>query len=494
MRLTYTPRVSSSSAPARLCFRAGLTLLAALHVFLGACGSGEPISVLLIVSDTFRADAFDCDAAPRATPNLCKLASQSTRFTRAYTNAPWTLPSSAAMMGGNSAAIYVRERADDPSALRFRIPASEVLLAEALAERGYETRNTVENTIASHSKGLAGLRQWKLPAEGPREPDPRIGFDGTIHRHVRMIPALVDLTQPRQTPFFGLYWFRDPHAPYRPPEKHFARLPDLSLPRPASFYLGLGHGSFPDREERKLRNVLPDLSAAELTYLRTLYRTEVASIDERVGNLLDALELSGRRQNTVVVFTSDHGEGFGEHGYFLHGETFFDEVTRVPLLISGPGVRAGAKVDAPVSLVDLMPTLADLLDVECLDRPQGRSLVPLLEGKRSPELESRAHYIVNPIREPGADAVVWDRYKLITKNNDASLELYDLLADPDERVDLATREPAILGKLLRFARGMREENQRRLQEQLAAEAGRDGALASEDEKTQRDLKAIGYVD
>jgi arylsulfatase A-like enzyme len=239
-----------------------------------------------------------------------------------------------------------------------------------------------------------------------------------------------------------------------------------------------------------LEKVGKRLSPAEVAFLRELYRREVESVDERVGHLLRALELSGRTDQTFVVFTSDHGEGFGEHGRFLHGNSFYDELVAVPLLIAGPGVAGPLRVPDAVSLVDVMPTLRELLDVECL-RPdvRGQSLAPLLAGVR--DAAWRPSYLVNHSLRHRGDALVDGRHKLIAGPG-RPLELYDLERDPAERHDLAARRPEVAARMAQQLRRLRRENEARRERKRAL--ADDETLKQTSEETVEQLRALGYVE
>ncbi len=490
--------------------RAALTLLLA-----GAAACGEPAitshgsptpapgatpaavehpSILFVVSDTLRADALACYGGAARTPNICGLAERGALFERSYSNGPWTLPSAVAMASGNPSSQYALPmRAGSEQPIRFQIPDAEVLLAEALGEHGYDRISMLENPLAGQSNNRQGFAPRPPAGRMAAEIDPGLGFDDSIRRNRKLVPALRYLRGAGERPFFLTVWINDPHAYYSPPPKYLAGLQEeaRSLPRPLAFYLRLGHANRPEAGEHKLRDVLPSLSADELRFLKKLYLAEVESVDERVGYLLRALELAGRASDTVVVFTSDHGEGFGEHGSYLHGETFYDELLHVPLLIAGPGIRGGQRIETPVSHVDLMPTLAEITDVECLERPLGRSLTPLLRGERPAELVERDHYIVSPLRDEGVDALIRGRYKLIAAHEDRKLELYDLIADPGETQNLAAGREEVAHDLLRAMRLLRKTNEERHLETLA----RVGVPSeADDEETLRQLKALGYVD
>lgn len=454
----------------------------------------RPRNVLVVVSDTLRADALECyDRGGARTPNLCALADRGTLFLRAYSNAPWTPPSAAAMLSGNPSSHYALPPRSEEQPFRFRIPDGETLLAEALSERGYDCISIVENPLATRSNNLQGYT-GRPPAEGlAAEVDPRLGFDASTRRYRRLLPSLRYLLGSSRRPFLLLQWINDPHAAYSPPARYLEPFEAAAreLPHPLSFYVRLGHSNNPKRGERKLRDVLPDLSPEERRFLHRLYLGEVESVDERIGYLLRALELSGRDAETLVLVTSDHGEGFGEHGSFLHGETFFDELLRVPLIVAGPGVRAGQRVETPVSLLDLMPTLADLLGIDGLEPPTGRSLAPLLRGEAPDELVDRDLYAVSPLRSAGTDALIRGNYKLIASENDSALELYDVVADPGERRNLAAEKPEIVRAMLRRTRQIRRHDEERRRATLRALGE---VPAAEDEETLRQMKALGYLE
>lgn len=458
-----------------------------------AAPAGGAVNLLLIVSDTLRADALSCYGAATATPNICSLAERGALFERAYSNAPWTLPSVVSMMSGNPSSQYALPRGAGKQQFNFRIPDQEVLLAEALGERGYDRASLLENPLAGDSNTRQGFAAKPPAARLAPRVDPRLGFDATIRRNRKLELELRYLAGSPQRPFFLLHWFNDPHAFYSPPPSYLEALaPEVAkLPRPLDFYLKIGHPERPSKGQRNLRRLLPELSAAELAFLHRLYLKEVEFVDARVGYLLHALELSGRLDSTLVVVTADHGEGFGEHGSYLHGETFYNELLHVPLLMAGPGIRPGLRFDFPVSHLDLMPTLAALLGVECLESPSGASLAPALRGEASTELGEREHYIVSPLRDEATDALIQGRYKLIAKEQDRALELYDLIADPGETRNLAELRPEVATAMLRRVRQWRKRNEERRQVTLA----RVGATPpAEDKETLEQLKALGYIE
>jgi arylsulfatase A-like enzyme len=175
------------------------------------------------------------------------------------------------------------------------------------------------------------------------------------------------------------------------------------------------------------------------------YYGDISLIDEQVGRVLDALEESGQRENTVVVFASDHGEMLGDHGLTAKGCRFYEGAVRVPLILSWPGhFEGGLVADGLVELTDLAPTLADLAHIP-LEWTHGQSLLPILTGQAAPDVHHsyvRCEYYDTVDHgapfEPGKHTPSWatmyrdDRFKLVVYHGIDYGELYDLEHDPDE--------------------------------------------------------------
>jgi arylsulfatase A-like enzyme len=374
----------------------------------------------------------------------------------------------------------------------IHVPQQERLLPECLGERGYDTPAFVQNRLATTSNALQGFRLLgpeSIATVDLRALGRRVGVD-LSDRSSRVVAGSMQYLLDAGERFYLLQWVLDPHAVYSPPEELIAEIEveRQRLGRPLSFYTGLGHFNRPEKQLYKLEDELASLSAAERAFVRRLYEKEVEWVDTRVGFLLEALAKSGHQDDTVVVFTSDHGEAFGEHGSYLHGWSLYDETVRVPLIIAGPGVPTGRVVRQAVSTIDLTPTLADLVGADCLEETWGASLKPLFEGGAA---EPRPIYLANPGQQP-ADALVVGSHKLIADTERRVLELYDLEADPGEWSNLA---------------GEREDLVRRLHGQLASIRDADKArrrrvrlmtteatLEAAEKSIRRELEAIGYLD
>lgn len=182
--------------------------------------------------------------------------------------------------------------------------------------------------------------------------------------------------------------------------------------------------------------------------LRQKYDFEVKFVDEWLGKLLDGLKQAGLREQTAVVLFSDHAEAFGEHRFYFHGQALYEEVLRVPLILSVPGV-APRQSEAPVGLIDIGPTLLELAGLSPPAQMQGRSLLPLAAGKagRGPR-SLGAVLLAYPAWPKGQRAMISERYKVIRRVHENRWEVYDLERDPREKRNLMQHEPAV-GKRLR---------------------------------------------
>jgi arylsulfatase A-like enzyme len=464
--------------------RPTLALALACAAALGCSREPGP-NLLLLVSDTLRADALACYGGSARTPNLCRLAEQGALFERAYAAAPWTAPSTVALFTGSHATGF----GDLPSGARgqtYYMGDEERVLADALREKGYAARFDLDNGLAYYSNAFQGLEVLDNDAPGALAAVPP-GFEDD-ERSARM-GATIDYLAHAAEPFFAVRWILDPHAPYGPPPARLAALAPLAegLPHPIGFYAGLGHHN----AENRLRKVAPTLGEPERRLLRALYDEEVAWVDERVGWLFAQLDRRGLWPRTLVVFTSDHGEAFGEHGLWLHGKSLHEGLLRVPLLIAGPGVPAGRRVGTPVSLTDLTPTLCAWLAADCGQGAQGTSFAALLAG-RPDDAAERAAYAGAP-NDPahGIDALIAGDWKLVA-HADGSAALFDLARDPGELHDVAAAHPEQAARLRRRLDTIRAENEALRVRRLAGRSERQMQKLRDD--TRRGLEALGYVE
>ena len=487
------PQGPTKSSPA-----AALALLLSSALLLAAgCGEAPARNVLLIVSDTLRADALDCYGGPARTPHICDLAERGVRFERARSNGPWTLPSSVSLFTGQYASEHGHEARGDAATAFYYVAEEEELLAEQLKARGYTTRAYIENQLARSTNALQGfdvVELHELALHDPLGIGARFDLDVSVRRELRMLPVIVSLMQDPPVPFFTVQWIMDPHAIYSPPQRFFSRIRvDRSrLPRKLSWYSRLEASGDSARDTRDLSAAVESFSAYEHEMLRALYHREVESVDHRVGALLAALEAGGAADDTLVIFTADHGEGFGEHGRFLHaGKWLYDEFLRIPLIVAGPGVPGGRVSSLPVSLVDLVPTLREWLGLPASAHERGRSLAGLLRGDSAPDDGTdRAPYAVDRSVDGVYDALIVGRYKAIGRGD--RTEIYDLEADPGERHDLASERPELATRLRARIDDRRADDDERRRDNVRLAPS--DVLDEASRATLEQLRALGYVD
>lgn len=437
-------------------------------------------NLLIIVSDALRADALSCYGGEANTPNICGLAEQGVLFENAYSNASWTLASSLSIFTGNYPVVYIDPEAaldflkaekiqtGEPyeinlsleeminlSSLYRKINDKELLLAEALKNNGYDTRYKIDfftSFIDSHNfvnssdqlQGFEELKGFKdLTEKGNIFIENTTGIKNLGLGYEVIYSVLDYLLNIKEKRFFTLMWIADPHEPYSPPEKFKKNINvELSkLSKNPEFY-----NSFISQIEQNL----PNLTDYDVYYLKQLYLKEVESVDERVGYILKALEYNGLKNNTFIVFTSDHGESFGEHGRMSHGAKVYNEMIHIPLIITGPNIIKGGRVKDSVSHVDLMPTLKDLMEVDCLYNSQGKSYKSLLIGEKD-SAKKRVQYVEDYQR-----ALIENNYKLII-NHDNTSELYNLSEDPGELNNISKENQVIVDKMKKKMSQLRKE-------------------------------------
>jgi len=432
-----------------------------------AAGARRP-NVLVYLVDTLRADHLGAYGYPRPTsPAIDALARQGVLFEHARAHSSWTRPTAAAILTGlHPLSMQISGRAS-------RLPSEAVTLAEHLAPLGYRTGFITTNVNTSEPFGFRqGSEIFRyLPGQAH-------GVRGKTRADRVTAEALRILDETDAAKPFLLYLHTvDPHAPYLPPEEQRQRfVPRLDNPR-------LGDRSTLGALERGRI----EADAETLAQLRGLYDAEIAANDVAFGTLAAALAERGLWDETVVVFVSDHGEEFLEHGKVEHGRTLYEEQLRVPLIWKLPrGAAAGTRVATPVEQVDILPTLLELVGAPVPAGLPGRSLAPAFAGADLAERPSFAHldrlgYIYASVHDRG--------YKLIRRLDPevfrfrTSRELFDLAADPGEQVNrfhsLRVRRALLDSRLRAFdlAWGHR----------IAEETGElDGGLEAE-------LKALGYL-
>lgn len=419
---------------------------------LPAAQAGVP-NVLFIILDTVRALNLSLYGYEReTTPVLDSLASVATVYDRAIVTGTWSVPSHASMFTGHwphaLESWWERPR-------RAPVPT----LAETFAQRGYRTGAVVANWWSlGHESGLAqgfvhyddlgvsfaqimrgsSLVRWLA---GKRAVRRALGFYDTLgRRNASDISRnfLVWLGEDAGRPWFTFLNYLDAHSPYLPPapfDRQFGH--DVSEREPIVM-----------EELNRLDDPGPEAAAIETA----AYDGSIAYLDSEIGNLLRRLEERGSLANTIVVITSDHGEELGEHGAWGHGRSLHAESVHVPLLLFGPGIPAGVRVEEPTSIRHIAATVAELSggDASVLG---GRSLSPTWPATISPPASAdagpgaEATFATDPVdtvlTEMGTRRAIYlGSYHYIEPGMRDGAHLFDATKDPTERNDLIGRPVA----------------------------------------------------
>ncbi len=403
----------------------------------------EAPNVLLIIWDTVRSHDVSAYGYERATtPALDRLATSGARFAHAISTASWTLPSHASMFTGH----YPRDLSANYTT---PLDDAEPTLAEALRERGYVTGGFVANFgAAGWESGIA--RGFIRYQDFPRS----VGQVFTSARLVRTalkLPAFRKLvgfhdvlgrkaaptvgrdfldwqTENENRPFFAFLNYYDAHAPYLPPADYATRYGEA---RPHRDPLLIERMNEPSEWT-------PELLQGELD----AYDGAIAYLDAELGELLDELDRRGVLDNTLVIVSSDHGEGFGEHDFLGHGDYVFGPLIQVPLVLAMPGgVPAGLTIEQPVSLRNLPQTVLDLVGVDTTSRFPGFSLArfwedptPAVEDHPDAWLEAQGEPVYSD--QDGFVSIVLGRYHYIA-DDDGNEQLFNIVGDPLQQANLA---------------------------------------------------------
>jgi arylsulfatase A-like enzyme len=445
----------------------------------GLISSEPPRAVLLVVADTTRADFVSFGGHYRkTTPYLDRLARKGVVFDNAYAPSSWTVPSMASLFTSlhpTSHGVVVGGFRDQVARTEYvvpQLPESLETLAETFKKAGYRTVGAAANRFLATETGFAQ------------------GFD-EYYQKARFIEAnkLNKIAARRMRWAFGDGWkkswkdepafvwlhYIDPHSPYLAHEpwiqsyaEDFDQYPvtypvDIKMPYLVKMYPS------PDAEFREC--VLP------------LYESELSFLDRQLKKF--AKKLKVKEEDVLVIFTSDHGEEFADHDDMGHSHTLYEELVRVPLMFYWPkGLGGGRRIDAPVSLIDIQPTLAELIGVDPPDGAQGQSLVPLLRGEPG-DPERPLLFELWPPR-PDMQALRRGKWKLIRSRGEATtLELFDLEQDPGETTDLADRRSNLAAEL--------ENELDALLGRLPAAPEADPSLVTDPELLEQ-LRNMGYVD
>jgi arylsulfatase A-like enzyme/Flp pilus assembly protein TadD len=415
---------------------AAVPLLVVFSGRLFRAGSPRPaadLNVLLITLDTTRADRLGCYGhKPARTPALDALAARGVRFENAYCEVPLTLPSHATILTGlNPYRHGVHNNGN------YALSPGHTTLAEVLKARGYATAAFAASFSVDSRFGLdQGFDAYDDVFE-PAAPFKPVNSERRADRVFAAFKAWFEKHAGGR--FFAWVHFYDPHFPYDPPEEYA-------------------------REFRA-----------------DPYDGEVAFMDKYVGELVRLLESEGLLDRTLIVAAGDHGEAFGEKVEEGHGLFLYEMSLRVPFIVSGPGLPRGLAVPGEIGLVDITPTVLDLLGVKPASALDGRSLAPALRGKKVPPADIYLETFY-PRENYGWSELVGVLSRGWKYIQAPKPELYDLRNDPAEEKNLVRSEGG-------RAADLRSRLEAMLKRAAGAPSGSRALTAAEQER----LRSLGYV-
>jgi len=407
----------------------------------------QPLNVVIVTLDTTRADALGAyDGIRKTSPNLDRLATEGVLFEQAVVSAPSTLPSHATIMtgkhpyahGARSNNGYVLAHENVTLAERFKAAgyvtaaeiAARVIAARTLLDQGFDSY-TDPNSFDARLKSLTTTNDDGSVRS--HEISERDGSDITRR-------ALDFLTRNREVPFFLWLHYFDPHVPYAAPLSYQEKFPD------------------------------------------SRYHSEIAYTDMQIGRVIAELEKLGISDRTLVIVTSDHGEGLNEHGEETHAHFVYDTTIRVPLIFWGPkDLPRGKRISPMVRAADIAPTVLDWAGLPPLDDIQGRTLRPLVEGGNWNDVIGYGETI-EPFATFGSSPIRYVRVGRWKYIHTVRPELYDVLADRAELDNRATQEPERVEELRSILRDLIEN--------APASPGAEVAIEAE---VLAQLGALGYV-
>jgi len=413
----------------------------------------QKLNCILITIDTLRADYLSCYGHDKPTPNIDWLAENGVLFERAISQIPLTSPSHASLL----TSTYPRQTEVTDNG--YKMNDFNLSIAEVLSDSGFNTSGFVGAfPVASKlgfDQGFLVFNDYFSPyASISRLTLLRVlnhlgiwETKGNVQRRAEKVvnPFLKWLTSSKDQPFFSWVHLYDPHMPYDPPAPYDQYAEEAN-----------------SEEERMI----------------ALYEGEIAYVDSQIGRITQALSDLGIMENTVIILTADHGEHLGDHGiYYDHGPYIYDTAIWVPLIIFCPGkIPSGLRITNQVELIDVAPTICDVLHVKKPQQMEGRSLLPLIAGLD----EAKFGYSETFDEHRHQMACSTNAYKLIYTVGEDKWELYDLRQDSGELNNLAGEGLSVESVMAR-----KLMNWDYLQPQNKG--------MEIDEETRENLRSIGYI-
>ena len=441
--------------------------------------------VILITVDTLRRDFLKTYSSESDIgAEIDALAHDSVLFENAYTSAPWTSPSVASIMMGLS------PQAHNVSHYAQMFPSLPPTIADVLLEEGYVTGAFGANPLLSRQSALKrGFQEFQFPQGAPGASLGRQVLTLFVGRSAmagqgmtESITAMAEqwVRANHEQDFFVWLHYMAPHEPYIPPREFVvdtATAPSNRLGEKFSHWkVRSGETMFTERQKE---------------WVRELYRSEIRYVDDRLGRFIRTLKSLNLYDDSLIIFTTDHGEEFWDHESVDHGHSLYNELLATPLLVKLPSSMkpARTRIEAAAANVSLMPTILDLCGIAYEPAQfSAESLVPLWASKEKPA-DERAAFSSKLVYFDERVSVVHHGWKYIQFVERPTEELYNLNEDPDEKINVVSLSHVRREELRALLESHREKSRE------LAQLYRVGQLVSEEEHDmiRQELKSLGYI-
>lgn len=434
-------------------------LIANLADFATTSHAAQPAqpNFLVLVSDDQRPDTIRALGNPIIeTPHLDRLVLNGLTFTRANCAHPLCVPSRAEILTG---CIGFRNGVHPPlnkpdlalptwpkvmaAAGYHTYHVGKWMIAGRPSTRGYQEslglfasgkQSELTHPLDSAGREVTGYRGWMFQTDD-RQLEPEQGVGLTPNISAKFADAAIQfISRQSDQPFLLQVNFTAPHDPLLDPPQWINKYPADQMPLPKNFmeHHPFDHGNYSGRDEKL--NTWPRKKSDIRRDLATYYRV-ISDMDAQIGRIIEALTKHGKLDNTVIIFTSDHGLAIGSHG-LMGKQNMYEHTIGVPLIMSGPGIPRNERKNAQIYLRDLFPTTCELANIPIPKTVEGQSFKAVIEGRKRRIYEHTFGYFKDRQR-----MVRTDRWKLIYYPHLDRYQLFDLENDPDELKDL-TDAPA----------------------------------------------------
>ncbi len=475
--------------------------------------------VILISIDTLRADHLSCYGYLKKTsPYIDAFAQDAVIFENAFVQSPWTTPSHISMLCSLYPSVHGVVNYPNPDAL----DPKATTLAEILLKQNYQTAAFTEGGYTKPHFGLGqGFQRYPLFEGEETSNFENLKIRSRLKENMQRTLSWLEETS---APFFLFFHTFEPHYPYDPPETFLKEYTDF-FSREArmeklkaiiakgesekklsaeewSFFMIASYQGLYDWQEvedpswwQSASNFFfnvhwkqnPSFRRNFVQGLLDLYDGAINYTDSQIERMLDALKQRNLYDESLIIITSDHGEGFMEHGEIEHGHTHYEEILHVPMIVKLPGSRfKGRRISSTVLSIDILPTVLDIIGLPPLKKAQGKSFYPLMS--ETPDTNNRTAYAEGtslPDDPLGLKSIRDESRRLIVHSEQDRFELYDLKNDPDEKINLASENLSKNNDLLNMLIKTNEKNQKLKKRYKVQKI----TLSQEDIE---ELKALGY--